>query len=898
MNLFFKVVFFFSICLASSFSHDKNDSKLKKSFPVFSDLKNKIDHSNHLSSNFNASNDTVIYFYEEDFESGENGWSLGAGWEITSISSNSGDSSAFSSNNDSNKDGKHALISPPYSLEGPSTALGSGETMHFGFWLNADIPDADGNGDGNLEDYYTISIQDLTSFAWHSSSFNMDDGANFWCANEQISGYENEWLQYLDTPIISIGSGGLFSSRIYYNIEDDDAPFDVEGSCTNGWDAANIRISNDGGSSWMLLKDPLNPYHFDCGYGWIYNDQDYESGGALNDLAHGWSGDSGGWLDFSADLSAYAGQDVIIRFAFGSDPAYSTATDPSLTGFQVDDINISDDSGVLYSNDGSDDVSVSISGEAWVSQFYDYGACAENRPGCNGWEEYSLGLAFNGNVFMDISEYSGKVIQFRFDSIFDNNDDGGQGLGLFVDDFKIYKLSSGAYFTPSGLTGEAGSQQAMLAWDDMNASGTSDFIFDNNTFEIENNLYMTEGSGWAGQWFFVVGESVVNSVSVYSSPSNPDTSITMEAYGLFGTLFDTDPLYSTVINVDMGLNEISLDGWQMDNPFVIAYEFNDSFGAAMDVTTSSGNALYRSDGGSWYFLSGGNFGIRANITYAGANVTYNVYRDGSIVASGLSENSYTDSGLANNTTYEYTISATYSDGEESEESDVVEVTPFANSVHEESHDDGSFEGEFNAGSGNFSAVRYTAGSSGEDIVRFGWYQVGSGGAFYIKVFEDDGGMPGAETFSAVQASGNLDGWNTKDLSSEGLNVSGDFWIGTKEFSSSKPFGLDTSSDSGNSYQSVGSTGEWTAVSGNLAYHVFLDCGDNCDDDCVNQLGDMNGDGGWNVMDIVALANCVLSANCFDIEGEGCSGDMNGDGGWNVVDIVALANCVLNADCGS
>ncbi len=400
------------------------------------------------------------------------------------------------------------------------------------------------------------------------------------------------------------------------------------------------------------------------------------------------------------------------------------------------------------------------------------------------------------------------------------------------------------------------------------------------------------------KWFFVVGESVVNSISLYSSPSNSDTSITIEAYGLFGTLFDTDPLYSTVVNVGMGLNEISLDGWQMNNPFVIAYEFNDSFGAAMDVTTNSGNALYRSDGGSWYFLSGGNFGIRANITYAGANVTYNVYRDGSIAASGLSENSYTDTGLANNTTYEYTISATYSDGEESEKSDVVEVTPFANSVHEESHDDGNFEGEFNSGSGNFSAIHYTAGSSGEDIVRFGWHQFGTGGAFYIKVFEDDGGMPGAEIFSAVQASGNIDGWNTKDLSSEGLNVSGDFWIVTKEFSSSKPFGLDTSSDSGDSYQRVGSTGDWTSVSGNLGYHVFLDCGDNCDDDCANQLGDLNGDGGWNVMDVVALANCVLAADCSDIEGEGCSADMNGDGGWNVVDIVALANCVLSADCGS
>jgi hypothetical protein len=225
------------------------------------------------------------------------------------------------------------------------------------------------------------------------------------------------------------------------------------------------------------------------------------------------------------------------------------------------------------------------------------------------------------------------------------------------------------------------------------------------------------------------------------------------------------------------------------------------------------------------------------------------------------------------------------------------VTPFANTVHEEGYDDGSYESEFNAGSGNFSAVHFSAISSGEDIVRFGWHQVGSGGAFYIKVFEDDGGMPGAEVFSAVQASGNLDGWNTKDLSTEGLNVSGDFWIGTKEFSSSKPFGLDTSSDSGNSYQRVGSSGDWTSVSGNLGYHVFLDCGDNCDDEgCTNAVGDVNGDGNWDVIDVVALTNCILSANCGNIE-NGCASDINNDGFWNIIDIVALVNCVLNANCG-
>jgi len=60
-------------------------------------------------------------------------------------------------------------------------------------------------------------------------------------------------------------------------------------------------------------------------------------------------------------------------------------------------------------------------------------------------------------------------------------------------------------------------------------------------------------------------------------------------------------------------------------------------------------------------------------------------------------------------------------------------------------------------------------------------------------------------------------------------------------------------------------------------------------------GDMNGDGGWNVLDIVALANCILANDCGEVE-NGCAGDMNGDGGWNVLDVVALANCVLAANC--
>jgi hypothetical protein len=62
-------------------------------------------------------------------------------------------------------------------------------------------------------------------------------------------------------------------------------------------------------------------------------------------------------------------------------------------------------------------------------------------------------------------------------------------------------------------------------------------------------------------------------------------------------------------------------------------------------------------------------------------------------------------------------------------------------------------------------------------------------------------------------------------------------------------------------------------------------------------GDMNGDGGWNVLDIVILSNCILADNCTE-QPNGWMGDLNGDGGFNVLDIVILSNCILADSCGS
>jgi len=88
------------------------------------------------------------------------------------------------------------------------------------------------------------------------------------------------------------------------------------------------------------------------------------------------------------------------------------------------------------------------------------------------------------------------------------------------------------------------------------------------------------------------------------------------------------------------------------------------------------------------------------------------------------------------------------------------------------------------------------------------------------------------------------------------------------------------------------------------YSFLLDAPQNCTNapqDCIidnmcPELGDLNGDENWNVMDIVQLANCVLAEDCNE-SSYGCAGDMNSDGNWNVMDIVQLANCVLAENCG-
>ncbi|MBV6396636.1 MAG: hypothetical protein HFACDABA_02236 [Anaerolineales bacterium] len=131
-------------------------------------------------------------------------------------------------------------------------------------------------------------------------------GGNFWWSNR----YDSSFSALTRAVDLSHVSSATLNYWAWYDIEED-------------WDYAYLLVSTDNGGRWDLVPatssretDP--------------NDQN---------LGHGFSGKSGGgadaaWIQESADLSAYAGQKILLRFAMQNDLAVNNF------GFAVDDLSI------------------------------------------------------------------------------------------------------------------------------------------------------------------------------------------------------------------------------------------------------------------------------------------------------------------------------------------------------------------------------------------------------------------------------------------------------------------------------------------------------------------------------------------------------------------------------
>ena len=157
---------------------------------------------------------------------------------------------------------------------------------------------------------------------------------------------------------------------------------------------------------------------------------------------------------------------------------------------------------------------------------------------------------------------------------------------------------------------------------------------------------------------------------------------------------------------------------------------------------------------------------------------------------------------------------------------------------------------------------------------------------------DNGGVPGEEIYSwEVDVSAETHGNNyfliiTTDLCIY-LDENNYYWLTlhaadsesqiTWLYSNNATFTYTTSSDQGTNWEPV-ITGNCGALSvwAEYIYEPEVD----------EMIGDINEDGSVNVLDIVILANAVLTGENLP------AGDINGDGVNNVLDIVGLVNIIL------
>ncbi|MCD6176496.1 MAG: T9SS type A sorting domain-containing protein, partial [Candidatus Cloacimonetes bacterium] len=119
----------------------------------------------------------------------------------------------------------------------------------------------------------------------------------------------------------------------------------------DGWDGFNVRIRNaeQDYSEAEILTDCNPSYNSTSLYSFGFEHNEDPDG--IPGIP-GWGG-STDWTSTSISIpTSYLGNNVIISFAFASDPNTSTSSNPEFTGLFIDNINIAD----VFYNDGEDEI--------------------------------------------------------------------------------------------------------------------------------------------------------------------------------------------------------------------------------------------------------------------------------------------------------------------------------------------------------------------------------------------------------------------------------------------------------------------------------------------------------------------------------------------------------------
>lgn len=281
-------------------------------------------------------------------------------------------------------------------------------------WLEND--DYDGDGDNALDDYLIMEIAEPAK--WHIANGEWAMTSNQY----SVPGYGNEWREDLRTPVIDLsGASGAVTLTF-------DHMYDMESAY---WDGGTIWARADESSEWEVVT-PAGGYTSDGGlYSWFYHGiassaHHGEYGDGVNEIP-GFTGHLGSYETVTVDLSAYAGSSVQIRWAFASDLYYSAeaGNDVETLGWFVDNIEVSDGSGTIFSNDGS-----SV-GEMEAVRL----GPGETGPwqAAASWYDTEGGQSLSPSIDLtqNIIGAPGDSLGLRFRAIFDGNDDGASAFWGF-----------------------------------------------------------------------------------------------------------------------------------------------------------------------------------------------------------------------------------------------------------------------------------------------------------------------------------------------------------------------------------------------------------------------------------------------------------------------------------
>ena len=652
--------------------------------------------------------------------------------------------------------------------------------LRYWFHSDSDTPQGEGlfldditvNVDG--ENIYFESFEDSTMAgwvsvdqtstepAWHQDTYGAygNSGQSWWMGDPSIGtngGYLDHWYQVLDTPPIQIPAGTSTYTVLF------DQKRAIENLCSgascpecaantpyDGWDAFNVRISADGGSTWEILEDAFPVYNTSDTYSFGY---EFNEGCGVP----GWGGPetaSPTWDPTEVDIpQSYNGQEVIVRFAFSADPGYCTTDNNDLTGVWVDNIDVAG----VFTNDGEDGTGfeskslVALGGDLWhvahvgippvIPMPENVVVAAEDGSVEVTWDSPPGGVAYS-NEWVDFDDGT-------FENAISLTD--GQGyLGTF-------------FGMPYGV--QSVTVHAARVW--------------------ASNAGTTTLAGFA-----VIGgqpsPTPLYQISINTAAENFTSEIALDWD------FQGSYIIALMVNTEIGLG---ID--ESSTPSSNSWSNLSGWSPWSEVAASNA------------YVSDGEFGIQARVTSVGGSTpVFNVYRDPGLDGSSyqlmfngseISAASYVDNIVTNGTEYCYRIASVYDDAL-SDQTNPECGTPISNTVYEIIYDDGTNEDIMPVGNGNYLASKFTPNGYPSDLYSASFYIPGSQtGTVLVYVWDDDGadGKPGTPILQGFPLN-MIQGWNEINFVNEGFSIpiaDGGVYVGYQQLAVNFNMGVDWNNSS-------------------------------------------------------------------------------------------------------